>query len=231
MATPSLPFKHAKNHYEILAIAKYYFIRLGIDKLIPYPPLRCRPFERDLLQAAKNYQTVFKELQSTSVADTVVPAAPTRGPFAQFLKGGSQAAETSRKRSAPAALLEDRRMSLDDPSSLSGTPEPSIEPEEESDEKEENTRVEQYVALQNQEAALEDEIGAVDEEQADINAQLEELRLRRDRSEARKVDLQNDKTKVAEETETLLSALDPKERLRFGFQAGQMTERKRIKRG
>ncbi|KAF2819210.1 hypothetical protein CC86DRAFT_472346 [Ophiobolus disseminans] len=58
-ALASLPFKQARNQFQVMAIAKYFFVKHGVDSILK-EPISAGGFKNDLLQACRDYKAAFE---------------------------------------------------------------------------------------------------------------------------------------------------------------------------
>lgn len=67
VALASWPFKHAKDHDAVAAIAKYFFIRKGIDMQLQFP-VSSGPFREALMRVCQHYKAIYNETQANKAA-------------------------------------------------------------------------------------------------------------------------------------------------------------------
>ncbi|KAI4918636.1 hypothetical protein J4E90_003023 [Alternaria incomplexa] len=76
VALASWPFKHAKDHDAVAAIAKYFFIRKGIDMQLQYP-VSSGPFKEALMRVCQHYKAIYNETQANKAASRRSSVMPT----------------------------------------------------------------------------------------------------------------------------------------------------------
>jgi hypothetical protein len=78
VALASWPFKYAEDQYALAAIAKYFFVRRGIDMQLQYP-MSSEPFREALMRACQQYKAVYDEKQANKPAGRRLSIMPTGG--------------------------------------------------------------------------------------------------------------------------------------------------------
>jgi hypothetical protein len=78
VALASWPFKYAKDQYALAAIAKYFFVRRGIDMQLQYP-MSSEPFREALMRACQQYKAVYDEKLANKPAGRRSLVMPTGG--------------------------------------------------------------------------------------------------------------------------------------------------------
>jgi hypothetical protein len=226
VALPSLPFKHARNHYAVMAIAKYFFIRHGIDSQLKWP-LVMGSFIDDVLRACRDYQRVYDQMKGEKKAASVANAAvePDISPSQH------SSINSSRKRASSTTPLEDTHHEPHRPTTRITTspsyPQASQERISNIDPK---VLAEQYVSLQAEEEKLDEKLMGIQAERSGFRRQMDELQASLKALEDRKLNLEDQKNKVRVKKHALQGSLGPDEQLQFGFEAGRLMERKRLKK-
>ncbi|KAI4945780.1 hypothetical protein J4E91_007693 [Alternaria rosae] len=78
VALASWPFKHAKDHDSVAAIAKYFFIRKSIDMQLQFP-VSSGPFREALMRVCQHYKAIYNETQANKAASRRASVMPTGG--------------------------------------------------------------------------------------------------------------------------------------------------------
>ncbi|RAR01955.1 hypothetical protein DDE82_006152 [Stemphylium lycopersici] len=107
MALASWPFKHARDPYAIIAVAKYFFIRRGIDKQLQQP-LSCEPLKGDLLRVCSGYRTLYDKTQAKKpivAAEGSLDAGPSKPRGLRQPSYAGSMARSSRESSAASSLI------------------------------------------------------------------------------------------------------------------------------
>jgi hypothetical protein len=78
VALASWPFKHAKDHHALSAIAKYFFVRKGIDTQLQYP-MSCGPFKEPLVRVCQQYKAIYNDTHANKAASRRSSIMPTGG--------------------------------------------------------------------------------------------------------------------------------------------------------
>ncbi|CAO2649218.1 Nn.00g066030.m01.CDS01 [Neocucurbitaria sp. VM-36] len=229
VALPSLPFKHAQDHFQILAIAKYFFIRHGIDDSLSRP-LSVQPFRDDLLRVCRTYETIYKQNQAKKAGALAEP--PSRVSPSQSICSSSYAMskEVPRKREhSPDQHYDHQREPITFPS-YSRAPPLHQSPPVRLTNADRDALVDQYISLQAHEDELDGKLEEVEAERADVGAKLAEIQADLNALNDRKWDLEDQKGKVWDEKKRLQSSLGFEEQLEFGFEVGRQMERKRLRK-
>lgn len=230
IALASWPFKHARDHFQIMAIAKYFFIRRGIDDILNYP-LSGLPFKDDLLRACRDYQGLYNQTQ-TVIKDRARTSTATDGTPSLSIRDASRTAstETSRKRRHSSHPEKNANPSPGRLSPYSQSPTPHQPAPANLSAADRDTMVDQYVSLRAREEELVGRIAEVEEERMELSRQVAELQADLNAVDDRKWDLEEERDRVRSEKKRLQSSLERDEQLEFGFEAGRKMESKRTRR-
>lgn len=231
VALPSAPFKHAANHYIIMSIAKYFFIRRGIDSQLRFP-LEVRPFQKDLLQACKDYREIYRQSQvvkngTPSIGDAVDP---TNSSLAMRAPPQRSSVEASRKRTHSSVSRHGSHSEYHRHSSLLPDRLPDSVASERFSTVDRETIKERYVTLQSREEELNSIFSVTEQERGAIATQVAQLQADLDVATARMEDMEQEKAGIVEEKERLQRSLHQDEWLRFGLEVGQQMERKKLRK-
>jgi hypothetical protein len=130
-ALASQPFKLARGQWEIMAIAKYFFIKRGVDKDLT-SPISVNQFKPDLLRACQDYKAVYENMEAAKRAANGQPTskvfAPPSGPRRDEFRTKPLAPPSPQQSSQDASTpAESRRPSpfLDAPNMLKRSHSPS----------------------------------------------------------------------------------------------------------
>ena len=229
VAIPSLPFRHARDHFQIMAIAKYFFIRRGIDDKLSHP-LSVAPFRDDLLRTCRSYEAIYRQTQTSKAAakpGALVDASPS-----QSTRSSSRAMsmEVPRKRAHKPDQHHDRQRGPDRLLPHSQLPDACPPPPARLNSVDRDAMVDQYITLQGREDELDGKLEEVEKERSAIEVQLAELQADLNAVNDRKWDLEAEKGKVWNEKKQLQSSFWFEDQLEFGFEVGRQMERKRLKK-
>lgn len=229
IALASWPFKHARDHFQIMAIAKYFFIRRGIDVDLKYP-LSGLPFKDDLLGACRDYKGLYNQTQ-TVIKDRARTDTTGDGTPSVSIRAASRTASTenSRKRTHSSGPDNDINSGLGRPSPQSPSPTSEQPAPARLSTADRENMVDQYILLRACEEELSGKIAEVEKERSEFARQMAELQADLNAVEDRKWDLEEEKDKVRSEKKRLQSSLEIDDQLEFGFEAGRKMESKRAR--
>ncbi|KAH7378461.1 hypothetical protein DE146DRAFT_731056 [Phaeosphaeria sp. MPI-PUGE-AT-0046c] len=214
VALASAPFKFASNAQQVMAIAKYYFIKCGVDTMLE-TPLSMGWWKGDLIAAAKEYRAVhgYQEARKAERAKQQGPA--TQPDFARRLSQDG-VFESSLKHVRDFDSYNDDGRPFRRPS-----PYPSISQiervaNERLDSQARDSLMEKYINIQIEQEDYERCIEEVEGKRSGLAAEIVGLQAKLDTATSQKRDLEE------------LLGID--ELVEFGFEAGRRVERKRAKR-
>ncbi|KAF2024453.1 hypothetical protein EK21DRAFT_117771 [Setomelanomma holmii] len=228
-ALASTPWKQARDGFHILALAKYYFIKRGVDEKL-HAPISTTTYKDDLVSAAKAYkaahqrQELAKQVAVKALQERLARTVATH--LARHL-----ALEHMR-------LLRSERAPdhIESPPSIARQPSlrphigyfPSASPQRPQSSSlvrltspMRDTMVDKYVALQAEKEELDRQIVAAETEDSEIMAELTALKDQLRVVDQRKLSLMEKRERITAEKKGLQSSLGPDELLQFGFEAGR----------
>ncbi|KAH7087471.1 hypothetical protein FB567DRAFT_628429 [Paraphoma chrysanthemicola] len=241
-AIASAPFKMARDGFQIISIAKYFFIKRGVDDKLKVP-LSSNTFREDLLRACKAYKAAFDRQELTRQLVPKHPTAKIDGHSAASSRDVSRApSHTSPEPQAAPAQHRETPAVARDPTTIrspshasrySSTP-PSVgqrsPPLVRLSSQDRTTMVKKYITFQAEEEELDRQIDEAENERSEIAAQLVGIKSRLDEVNEKKSTLLVEKERVKAKKKGIQSLLNADEMLEFGFEAGRTMEAKRQKR-
>ncbi|KAH6866354.1 hypothetical protein BKA58DRAFT_319335 [Alternaria rosae] len=239
VALASWPFKHAKDHDALAAIAKYLFIRKGIDMQLQFP-VSSGPFREALMRVCQHYKAIYNETQANKAASRRASVMPTGGHHEM----ANQQFQDPREPSSAASLAPSQAHSpapsqslfqplFRDPSRPVNNNKPNLEQPAgvvRPGDVDRETMMDQYIALKAREEELDGRISDMETERVRIADQVTGLQADINAIGNRKGDLEEEKGRVRAEKKQLQIQLDKDEHLDFGFEAGRRMETKRQRR-
>ncbi|KAH7074489.1 hypothetical protein BKA63DRAFT_595992 [Paraphoma chrysanthemicola] len=230
-ALASAPFKMARDGFQVMAIAKYFFIKRGVDDRLKVP-LSSNTFRDDLLRACKAYKAAFDRQELTKQLISKQPTATIDSYSPTTIRSPSHAVSdnNSRKR---ARSSSSHNLARHGQSRYSSTP-PSVgqrsPPLVRLPSQDRATMVDKYITFQAEEEELDRQIDDAENERSEIAAQLVGIKSRLQEVSEKKSTLLVEKERIKAKKKGLQSLLEADEMLEFGFEAGRKMEAKRQKR-
>ncbi|KAF1915652.1 hypothetical protein BDU57DRAFT_499918 [Ampelomyces quisqualis] len=241
VALASGPFKMARDGFQIMAIAKYFFIKHGVDKHLQIP-LSVATFKHDLIRACIDYRAIFKMAEAAKKSQAVTTAgtygsAPSReASGAHISSRASSEMKRNRQPSQHSSEAPSTGASASKPQSSSrSSPSPvlnqlSQKATERFDSLDWEGLVDKYIEFQAEEEDLDQKIAQSEEERSNLAAQMVGLQARLDATTDHKSALMEEKYRIKAKKRLLQSSLSNEEQLEFCFEAGRRMGSKRVKR-